>query len=257
LVDDIVKICGALSGIIGSTAWPPVALIVLWWFRASIRTFLNGVSEGTFKAFGVEATARRAAVTEALVTAESKTLPKEESIEIQHTPGVGKSWRLAEFVASSGYFERLSGRSILWVDDQPQNNLSERLALVSLGLNVTTATTTQEAIARLHNQNFDIVVSDMQRPEGKTAGYDLLSEIKADGINVPVVFYRGSHSTKLEKEALEKGAFGSTNEVVDLIILIANALRATGKVDFGRDHHRRLRELRALVAHHPAFSYKR
>lgn len=72
-------------------------------------------------------------------------------------------------------------RSILWVDDNPNNNAIERQALVNQGIEVTTALSTDDALKLLTSKEFDLIISDMGRTEGgvynASAGVLLLRKI--------------------------------------------------------------------------------
>jgi PleD family two-component response regulator len=46
-------------------------------------------------------------------------------------------------------FQTLFNKRILWVDDRPENNLYPRRALEALGIQVTTSTSTQDALEKL------------------------------------------------------------------------------------------------------------
>jgi CheY-like chemotaxis protein len=78
------------------------------------------------------------------------------------------------------------------VDDKPDNNRNERQALTALGLSVAVCTSSDEALAVLRRRPFDVVISDLSRPEGKQAGFDLLTAIRDTGSQVPYIVYAGS-----------------------------------------------------------------
>ena len=55
---------------------------------------------------------------------------------------------------------------LLWVDDIPANNTNERRAFEDYGIQVETTLSTNEALERLAREQFDVIISDMDRPEG-------------------------------------------------------------------------------------------
>lgn len=64
---------------------------------------------------------------------------------------------------------RLAGKSILWVDDRPEQNSYEIAALHKLGLRVTPVTTTESALGQIRkNGPFQLIISDMVRPKAET-----------------------------------------------------------------------------------------
>jgi CheY-like chemotaxis protein len=128
---------------------------------------------------------------------------------------------LAKAFKKSGS-SRLFGKSVLWVDDQPANNTAEVQTLESLGLFVEQVTSTQEALAKL--ATFDLVISDMGRPEDDRAGYKLLAEVREQGSNVPFVIYSSSSKPEHRREARAKGATAATNDPRELFAIVIDTL---------------------------------
>ncbi|MFN8111519.1 MAG: TIR domain-containing protein [Thermoleophilia bacterium] len=81
---------------------------------------------------------------------------------------------------------------ILWVDDRPDNNVFERGAMEEIGLRFTLATSTQGAWALLSKERFGAIISDMGRPEGPRAGYELLALLRHEDAATPFFIYAGS-----------------------------------------------------------------
>jgi CheY-like chemotaxis protein len=96
---------------------------------------------------------------------------------------------------------------VLWVDDEPDNNTFERQALEALGMRVNFVPTTSAALEMIKGNEYDVVISDMARPEGKRAGYDLLAKIKMLRPNVPFVHYSSSNTPEQESELAVLGGF--------------------------------------------------
>ena len=121
--------------------------------------------------------------------------------------------------------KRLTESSILWVDDRPSNNDYEREALEALGIRFTLATSTEEALERLSERDFDAIISDMGRPPDKKAGFTLLGELKKMGPFPPFIIYAGSSSAKHHAETKSRGGFGTTNRPRELFKLVLSALQ--------------------------------
>lgn len=119
--------------------------------------------------------------------------------------------------------------SILWVDDIPTNNVYESSVLKRLGADIVTARTTDEAMAYIESDNFDLIISDVHRVEdgndNPNAGYDLLDKICVKRPQCPVVFYTGSVSRLNRKRAAK--AFGAADVPNTLINLAIQALNGT------------------------------
>ena len=114
--------------------------------------------------------------------------------------------------------------TVLWVDDNHDNNRSERSELEKLGIKVLQAGSTEEAHAVLLDQPIDAIISDMLRHGRPRAGLELLQEIKARGRSIPVVFYMGVKRPELEAEAMELGAAAVINQRDQLYVIVKSIL---------------------------------
>lgn len=135
---------------------------------------------------------------------------------------------LAGFQASAAATETAEGswrRHVLWVDDRPENNVYERQALESMGLKFTLALSTEEALETLKARRFAVIISDMGRREGPQEGYVLLDAVRAKGVTTPFFIYAGSRAPQHQREALARGAQGTTNLAQELFDMVTGALR--------------------------------
>jgi CheY-like chemotaxis protein len=122
--------------------------------------------------------------------------------------------------------ESESGKNrLLWVDDRPENNVFERQAFEAIGLNITLALSTQEALEILKHRSFAAIISDMGRREGPREGYVLLDAIRESGNKTPFFIYAGSNSPEHKREALEHDGQGSTNHPHELFEMVTSNLR--------------------------------
>lgn len=124
--------------------------------------------------------------------------------------------RRAEFVAPI-----LRHAQILWVDDNPENNVHEREALRTLGSNTDVAISTEQGMAALRNKVYDLVVSDMSRGGTPNEGVILLQEMRKSRYPQRVVFYVGRADPEKGKPA---GSFGITDRPDELLHLIMDIL---------------------------------
>jgi CheY-like chemotaxis protein len=113
---------------------------------------------------------------------------------------------------------------ILWVDDRPENNVYERKAMESMGLEFTLALSTNEALDVLSTHRFAAIISDMGRKEGPREGYALLEALRARDKSTPFFIYAGSNAPQHQREAALRGAQGSTNIAEDLVEMVTRAL---------------------------------
>jgi len=145
---------------------------------------------------------------------------KIEGKEVHHkndeTPVLSSAMRRAKLVEP--YIE---GTQILWVDDNPGNNIYERMTMKSLGISTEVALSTDEAMHMLTFQDFDAIISDMERSGKKDAGLQLLSTLKKNDVGIPLVFYMMGLD---ENRGTPPGAFGITKYPEDLLHYILDIL---------------------------------
>lgn len=109
-------------------------------------------------------------------------------------------------------------KRILWVDDKPRNNSYLVAALEERGGRVDVALSTSDAIAQVKNHNYDVIISDMQRPEGDDAGLDLIRKLRESGITTPVHIFSSAWAAKnMRTEALQTGAAAITSSATTLL----------------------------------------
>jgi CheY-like chemotaxis protein len=110
---------------------------------------------------------------------------------------------------------------IIWVDDNPDNNVRERQALRALGIDVENATSTSEALVLLRRRDRDLVLSDMDRDSDAQAGLALLAALSDRHTVVPVIFYVGEVDPTLP---VPPGAAAITDHPVALMHAIFDVL---------------------------------
>ena len=121
-----------------------------------------------------------------------------------------------------------SRKTVLWVDDRPENNVYERLTMESMGLDFVLARSTEEALKSLSTRRFAAIISDMARQEGTREGYALLEALRARDKVVPFFIYGSSNDARHRREAALRGAQGSTNVAQELVEMVTRALPTTG-----------------------------
>lgn len=113
--------------------------------------------------------------------------------------------------------EQLIGRSVLWVDDNPQNNELVARALRRLRLDVVQLASTEQGLEAMQRRHFDLIISDMGRGDNMRAGYDFLKAVRDSGSKTPFLIFAGSQSPEYRREAEERGAQLSTNDMLELM----------------------------------------
>jgi CheY-like chemotaxis protein len=112
----------------------------------------------------------------------------------------------------------VKGGNILLVDDSPSRLIYVSSILESLGVNLSTATETQEALTKLRTQPVDVVISDIRRGVVTDEGLKMLEQMRESGIRCPVIFYVAQL-----KPGVPAYAFGITNRVDELLNLTFDA----------------------------------
>jgi CheY-like chemotaxis protein len=219
--------------LIGVVVWPIVVVFTALLFRTAVRDLLTRNDVSFTGPGGIGFSARRA--TGALLDAEED---KNRSAAggppgrvAEDTDGAGRPLSAvdaADQVRAVGAAVSRLGRSprLLWVDDRPSNNRLERSALENMGMTVDISTSTEDAQRKLQRRaGYDLVISDMARPEDPRAGYVLLDWMRERGDDTPFVIYSSSNSAAHYDEAVRNGAVGSTGQPTELIDMVLRSLR--------------------------------
>ncbi len=127
------------------------------------------------------------------------------------------------------YFSKKTIHSVLWVDDCPDNNKGKRKNLQRMSILFTLAESTDEAIEKLSSMDYDLVISDMNRPGDTEAGLTLLKKLRTCNIQTPYIIHTGSSHNKrsYNEQVLQEGGNGCTNQIDELYNLVANLLGIT------------------------------
>lgn len=125
----------------------------------------------------------------------------------------------------------LPGTRLLWVDDNPENNIQERNIMEDrLRVKVSLAKSTHEALDKIRGESYDVIISDMGRAEehgyATRAGFDLLDTLRGEGNETDFIIYAASNAPEHKAEARRRGAQGSTNSPQELFELVREAAKS-------------------------------
>ena len=173
-------LCGHSSGVIlavPDAVWPVVAVVVLvvllaLIFHRTIEEVLLPRVSGV-KVLGLEVSFAKEELDKAST---SRGLPK----------GTGDQKAALERAREAAPL--LRGAEVLWVDDKPSQNRSERRMLQAFGIMIDTVTTNAEALKMLKTHHYDVVISNIKRRSGES-GLALAEELKPSGLAKPLIFY--------------------------------------------------------------------
>ena len=135
------------------------------------------------------------------------------------------------------------GERILVVDDDEQvRRLLERV-LERAGYSTTSAGCAREARRRLEEEDFALVLSDMNMPG--ESGLRLIEDVLAHHPGTAAMMVSGDDDAALAEAALDLGAYGYILKPFrksDVLISVANALRRRSLELENRHHHERLEQ---------------
>lgn len=191
-----------LLAAISTLAWPLLALAVLLRYSVQIGRLLDRFGQGklTIKIGNAE------------LSMEEVSKQQWQIVEDIQAKLAELEQRLGQGPAGAAKVAPLrTDWRILWVDDLPQNNSMLAASLEEKGARVDLALSSVEALEKFKRGQYDVVISDMARLEGKQAGIELARELRAIDAQVPYYIFCSRWSAEhLSEQALQAGASGIT-----------------------------------------------
>ncbi|GAB4344882.1 MAG: hypothetical protein Kow0099_24660 [Candidatus Abyssubacteria bacterium] len=121
---------------------------------------------------------------------------------------------------------------VLLIDDEPIVGKRLKPALAKVGCEVEIFTDPREAVARLDEKNFDIVVADIRMQD--IDGIEILERVTMKSPRTKVIMITGYATLEMAREAQAKGAFDfiakpfKPNDLREVIAKAADALGIKG-----------------------------
>lgn len=110
---------------------------------------------------------------------------------------------------------------VLWVDDNPANNETERALLRKDGIVFDNVVSTAEAIEQLKNESYDLVITDLGRRQSSdgssTAGASFIDQAALRDGGPPVIVYASAWGLRHEADLRRRGAKVVTDDFQQLI----------------------------------------
>lgn len=106
---------------------------------------------------------------------------------------------------------------ILLVDDDAAIVRAYRKALTTEGWNVESAADGREAVDRVRERSFDVIISDVSMP--RMNGLEFLRAVREHDLDVPVILMAGAPDLDSSLRAIEYGAFRYLAKPIDLRVL--------------------------------------
>jgi CheY-like chemotaxis protein/Na+-transporting methylmalonyl-CoA/oxaloacetate decarboxylase gamma subunit len=230
-----IKLLNAIISLILGISWPLVALFLLAYLRVPIKKFIENMIEINLKAGPIETTAKRqtieaaaslgAAIAIAEINEKSSTNKDLVESKITNITTAREVASLINQIVTPRTLHKIQGARILWVDDRPSNNLYEREALSALDIQLVLSNSTEDALKKLGEENFNVIISDMGRPPDARAGYTLLEKVQKLNVDAPYIIYAFKGDLpEHQREARSKGAFASVSRPAHLFEKVINAL---------------------------------
>ncbi len=180
---------------------------------------------------------------------------KESTLRVEDVSAVEDEVAIAKRVVTAGRNlarRDSSGVRILWVDDDPDNNVEDKKhikeTMQRFGVEFVSASSVEAAKASLlSDAPFDLVISDLKHnadPEGtRLAGLRILDHLKAEGAGrpIPLIIYATVFDREQADRAKCEGVVAEARSRATMFAWILIAL------DEGRDY-RPSREIRALCS---------
>lgn len=235
MIDDFTKIAEGLSKLGSAYAWPVVVFVILWWFKKPIRDFIANISEGSVKGFGIEAKAKRNAAVEMVKADLKKSDGAPDGLSnLQLLTKAENSIRSADALLSVLPVKELRGKSVLWVDDRPEDTYYERRALTELGIKMDVETDAEGALILLDDKSYDVAVIVPPHILPSDVGALLTARLHAKRIAYIVYWPKTKQEWRVPEADI--GAFGIVSDVTDLILFVSSAVRGMRSSDFMQDY---------------------
>jgi len=131
--------------------------------------------------------------------------------------------KLASATGATYDREQLRGKSVLWVDDHPENNAYEARVLKDSGVKIDEASSTSEALDKLKRGRYDLIITDMSR-ERKDDGITLIDEVRKIDERLPVVIFCGRKMVERFRDAAEQRKTKITSSTDELFQFVGSYL---------------------------------
>ena len=178
------------------------------------------MTEGTVKAFGIEANAKRNATVEIVKADLKRSVSVGDQTNLSLLTTAEHSFRQADAITHLLPMRELKGKSVLWVDDQPEDTYYEQRALTELRLKLDIKVATEDAIDTLSKVDYDVIVIVPPHIIPSERGDELLQLMNRRGSTF--IIYR--QQKPFSQEQRFEGAYAVVSQTSDLVLQVASAL---------------------------------
>ena len=132
------------------------------------------------------------------------------------------------------------------IDDDPVVCKSIRLFLATEGIESKTYSSAQQFLAAIGPEERGCVITDVRLPE--MSGVDLLAEVQARGLNLPVILITGQGDIPLAVDAMKKGAADFMEKPVNDALLLASVRKALDRQVVDPEQSASAQEIRSRLS---------
>ncbi len=219
---DIGKVLEGLAVLL----WPIIVIILIFAFKPAIAAIVDSAKSRKFtlKIGGQELTMEEANQQQQIAIDDlRKNLSELKS-------AVESSKQYEQAVKEQGSVESLiKDTAILWVDDNPKNNIFLIQQLRNMGFKVELSLSTEDGLAKFHDGNYALIISDIGRKErggyNYSAGFDLLKGIREQNSNFPFVIFSTFRAIQQYGTRIQAlGVTAMTNSPTELLGIIRSEI---------------------------------
>jgi CheY-like chemotaxis protein len=204
-------------------------------FRAQIAGLIDRVNsldvtkEGIhLQAQQIAASAAAAGFAAAVSRAKEGQVTSEQGLEVSRN--IGASFASAAQQTSATKNPAVLQGKILWVDENPTNNLSLSNAFQELGIKVIQVATTAEAIDQLKQSAFDTIITSMTRGGDHEDGLKFIAALQNLGVRTPVIIYAAQWASLNKGQEEKFGVQAITNDPSVVYNLTIRDVRASQRL---------------------------
>lgn len=220
-MENFAKLIEALSSLL----WPILVMSVAWFARESITKVIKSWAwrKSSLKVGGLEISVDNynQQQRDLIADLQDKVIALEDQIY-----NLSKAERVITEQAIADKTEKTI-KSVLWVDDHPENHIQLIEQLNNKDVSVIQEKTTDDAISRLSTSKFDLIITDMHRIEfGQVhheAGMELIKAVRERELSTPVVVFFGRSRKPVYRYkdiAMKAGANLVTSSPTELMSVI-------------------------------------
>jgi CheY-like chemotaxis protein len=235
-IDHWIRMLEVIVQMLQVLIWPLLVLFVFLYLGNTLKNYLielgkdKNVSEVSAEAgtTGLKVSIKRQVEAATMLMHADELSKPVQSPKDQQALSVDKAQEIVNLVMNAvtpQAVQKVAGANVLWVDDNPSNNIYARKALEALGIHFTLSTSTNDALKNIRLDYYKVIISDMNRPPDKQAGFTLLEALRNQQITIPFIIFAGSDRSDLKNETQTRGGFEVAVSYQELFQFVIDAIQ--------------------------------